>query len=56
MGTQRRDLAPETVGFLVLRGFPYILVYRANALPPRILRVRHGARDLPDVLQDLERG
>jgi plasmid stabilization system protein ParE len=42
-------------GFLVLRGFPYILVYRANAVPPRILRVLHGARDLPEVLQDLER-
>lgn len=56
MGTQRRDLAPETVRFLVLRGFPYILVYRANAVPPRILRVLHGARDLPEVLQDLDRG
>jgi plasmid stabilization system protein ParE len=55
MGKQRRDLAPETVRFLVLRGFPYIVVYRANAVPPRILRVLHGARDLPEVLQDLER-
>jgi len=56
LGKQRRDLAPETVRFLVLRGFPYIVVYRANAVPPRILRVLHGARDLPEVLQDLERG
>jgi toxin ParE1/3/4 len=55
MGKQRRDLAPESARFLVLRGFPYILVYRANAVPPRILRVLHGARDLPEVLQDLER-
>jgi toxin ParE1/3/4 len=56
MGKQRLDLAPETVRFLVLRGLPYILVYRANAVPPRILRVLHGARDLPDVLHDLDRG
>lgn len=54
MGKQRRDLAPESVRFLVRRGFPYILVYRANAVPPRILRVLHGARDLPEVLHDLE--
>jgi len=56
MGKQQRDLTPETVWFLVLRGFPYVLVYRANAVPPRVLRVLHGARDLPDVQQDLERG
>jgi plasmid stabilization system protein ParE len=40
----------------VLRGFPYILVYRGSTIPPRILRILHGARDLPEVLQDLDRG
>lgn len=55
MGKQRQDIVSESVRFLVLRGFPYILVYRANAVPPRILRVLHGARDIPEVLQDLAR-
>ncbi|MFO0157253.1 MAG: type II toxin-antitoxin system RelE/ParE family toxin [Alphaproteobacteria bacterium] len=55
LGKQRPDLASENIRFLILRGFPYIVVYRANAIPPRILRVLHGARDLPEVLQDLER-
>jgi toxin ParE1/3/4 len=55
LGKQRRDLASESIRFLLLRGFPYIVVYRADAIPPRILRVLHGARDLPEVLQDLER-
>jgi len=55
-GQQRLDLAPEAVRFLTLRGFPYIVVYRANSAPPRILRVLHGARDLPEVLHDLQRG
>ena len=51
----RRDLASENIRFVILRGFPYIVVYRADAISPRILRVLHGARDLPEVLQDLER-
>jgi plasmid stabilization system protein ParE len=55
MGKQRQDIVSESVRFLVLRGFPYILVYRANAVPPRILRVLHGARDIPELLQDLAR-
>jgi len=49
------DPAHKTTDRPILRGFPYIVVYRANAIPPRILRVLHGARDLPEVLQDLER-
>jgi toxin ParE1/3/4 len=39
--------------FLVLRGFPYLLVYTADTSPPRILRVLHIARDLPPLLADL---
>lgn len=46
----RGDLAPEHIRFLVLRGFPYVLVYDARTDPPRILRVLHGARDLPEAL------
>jgi len=55
LGKQRPDLASENISFLILRGFPYIVVYRADANPPRVLRALHGARDLPEVLQDLER-
>ncbi|MDF0599552.1 type II toxin-antitoxin system RelE/ParE family toxin [Psychromarinibacter sp. C21-152] len=32
---------------LVLRGFPYILVYRADPESVTILAVRHAARDWP---------
>ena len=39
--------------FLLLRGFPYLLVYTADTIPPRILRVLHTARDLPPLLADL---
>jgi toxin ParE1/3/4 len=53
LGRQRPELAPETVRFLVLRGLPYVIVYRADATPPRILRVLHGARDLPELLRDV---
>lgn len=53
-GAVRPHLAEERIRFLVLRGFPYILVYAADKVPPRILRVLHGARDLPDLLRDLD--
>lgn len=53
VGMVRTDLADERIRFLVLRGYPYILVYAADTTPPRILRVFHGARDLPDLLRDL---
>lgn len=49
-GSERPDLADPPVRFLVLTGFPYILVYNAAERPPLILRVLHGARDLPSAL------
>lgn len=52
-GVPRPELAEPDIRFLVLRGYPYLAVYNAEARPPRILRVLHGARDLPEVLQDL---
>ncbi|PWC40670.1 type II toxin-antitoxin system RelE/ParE family toxin [Azospirillum sp. TSO22-1] len=54
IGTVRPDLAKERIRFVVLRGFPYILVYAADKMPPRILRLLHGARDLQAVLRDLD--
>jgi toxin ParE1/3/4 len=50
IGRLREDIADPPVRFHVLRGFPYLLVYDADASPPRILRILHGARDLPEVL------
>jgi toxin ParE1/3/4 len=52
MGHERLDLADPPVRFYALRGFPYVVVYDADTRPPRILRVLHGARDLPQALSD----
>jgi plasmid stabilization system protein ParE len=51
IGFVRPTLAPECFRFFVVTGFPYVIVYRSTATPPRILRVLHGARDLPDALR-----
>jgi toxin ParE1/3/4 len=42
-------LADAPVRFLTLTGFPYVLVYDAAARPALILRMLHGARDLPEL-------
>ena len=54
IGAVRPELATERIRFLVLRGFPYVLFYTADTAPPRILRVLHGARDLPEALRNLD--
>ena len=51
IGFVRPALAPESVRFLVVTDVPYVIVYRSTVTPPRILRVLHGARDLPDALR-----
>ncbi len=53
MGVTRPALAPEDVRFLVVSDFQFVIVYRATATPPRILRVLHGARDLQDALRGM---
>ena len=50
LGRVRLDLAPERYRFWSLRGFPYLMVYDAEAEPPIILRFVHQSRDLPAVL------
>jgi toxin ParE1/3/4 len=50
LGRARLELAPERYRFWSLRGFPYLLVYDAEASPPIILRFVHQWRDLPTVL------
>jgi len=50
LGRVRLELAPERFRFWSLRGFPYLLVYDAEAEPPIILRFVHQSRDLLAVL------
>ena len=52
IGVVRAELADPPVRFLALTVFPYIIVYDADRRPPLILRVLHGARDLPEVLRE----
>ena len=53
IGVLRPELAPEPFRFVVVRGFPYIAVYDPTTRPPTVVRIVHGARDLPEVLKDL---
>ena len=53
IGAARPEIAGERLRFLFLTGFPYVVVYDCEPVPPLILRVLHGARDLPEVLRDL---
>ena len=53
VGVLRPDLADEPYRFVVLTGFPYLIVYNAARRPPLILRILHGARDLPELLREL---
>jgi toxin ParE1/3/4 len=50
LGWVRLDLAPARYRFWSLHGFPYLLVYDAEADRPIILRFVHQSRDLPRVL------
>lgn len=53
VGHARPELAREPFRFAVVRGFPYVVVYDPAPARPVIVRVVHGARDLPEVLSDL---
>ena len=53
IGTLRPDLADPPIRFIPLTGFPYLVVYDPTQSPALILRVFHGARDLPTVLRSL---
>jgi toxin ParE1/3/4 len=53
IGALRTELARQSIWFLVVSGFPYVIVYDASREPPLILRVLHGARELPELLRDL---
>ncbi len=54
IGRRRPDLtASARHRFVALTGFPYLIVYVENRDPPLIVRILHGARDLPWLLRDL---
>lgn len=53
VGHARPDLAREPYRFCVIRGFPYVVAYDPTPARPVIVRVVHGARDLPEVLGEL---
>ncbi|MDR3519129.1 MAG: type II toxin-antitoxin system RelE/ParE family toxin [Azospirillaceae bacterium] len=50
IGSERPDLADSPYRFLVPAGFAYIVIYNAERHPPLIVRILHGARDLPEAL------
>jgi toxin ParE1/3/4 len=53
VGMERPDIVRHPYRIAVVRGFPYLVVYDPTTRPPSIVRIVHGARDLPDVLRDL---
>ncbi|MBI1685451.1 type II toxin-antitoxin system RelE/ParE family toxin [Caulobacter hibisci] len=52
-GVERLEIAAAPHRLLVVHGFPYLFVYNAERRPPLIVRVLHGARDLPSLLSSL---
>ncbi|MGA9868927.1 MAG: type II toxin-antitoxin system RelE/ParE family toxin [Acetobacteraceae bacterium] len=51
----RPELAPPRFRFWSLRGYPYLLVFDIESDPPLVARLVHQARDLPRLLDDLDR-
>ena len=51
-GALKPHLASPPIRFFPLRGYPYVAVYTPDRHPPLIVRVLHGARDLPEVLRE----
>ena len=51
IGALKPHLASPPIRFLSIRGYPYAVVYTPDRDPPLIVRVLHGARDLPDALR-----
>ncbi|MBF0310647.1 MAG: type II toxin-antitoxin system RelE/ParE family toxin [Magnetococcales bacterium] len=53
-GRERSELIDSPARVLFLTNFPYVLVYDAETVPPLVLRILHGARDLPELMGDFE--
>jgi toxin ParE1/3/4 len=50
----RPELAPPRFRFWSLRGYPYLLVFDVDHVPPVVARFVHQAQDLPVALGDLD--
>lgn len=55
MGLERPEIVGPPYRFVSVHGFPHLVVYDARQSPPLIMRVVHGAQDLPAILHDLPR-
>jgi toxin ParE1/3/4 len=54
LGRREPALAGARYRFWSVAGFPYVIVYRPDTVPPSIVRFVHTSRDLPRVLADLK--
>ena len=52
IGAMKPHLASPPIRLLRIRGFPHVVVFTPERSPPLIVRVLHGARDLPEVLRE----
>lgn len=50
IGVVRLDLTTGVHRFVTIAGYPYVIMYNPERSPPVIVRVLHGARDIPSVL------
>ncbi len=50
IGTQRPDLADPPLRIWLLTRYGFLVLYDSGRRPPQILRILHGAQDLPDLL------
>lgn len=55
MGLERSEIVGFPYRFVSVRGFSHLVVYDAEQRPPLIMRIVHGAQDLPATLRDLSR-
>ena len=51
-GRMRSEITSSLVRFYAIPGTTYIVVYDDKIVPPRILRLLHEVRDLPEILKD----
>jgi toxin ParE1/3/4 len=52
-GVRRPEWAPAPIRFLSLSSYSYWIVYDPTPMPPEVLRIIHGARDIPTMLSGL---
>jgi len=53
MGLERPEIVGSPYRFVAVHGFPHLVVHDAGQSPPLIMRIVHGAQDLPAILHDL---